>query len=196
MMRSFLAIDFPEKEKKILAGYSQTLRPLAPKVKWVSPQQMHVTLKFFGDLPQETIEKISTALPAVTSDFERFSLTLKGIGAFPNRYRPRVIWVGLGGETEALKTLQGKVENALLSLGIPGEDRPFQPHLTLGRNKIQELNEPLSQRLAQWPEKETDPFEVDALILYRSDLKPTGPLYTKLGQFPLSLHAPRGTDEG
>jgi RNA 2',3'-cyclic 3'-phosphodiesterase len=185
MIRSFLAIDFSEKEKEILSGYVKALRPVAPKVKWASPQQMHLTLKFFGDLSEETIKKISAALPAVTSDIDPFSLTLKGIGAFPNRYRPRVLWVGLGGETESLKGLQRKTEEALLPLGIPKEDRPFQPHLTLGRIKTQELNEPLSQRLAQWPEMETESFPIESLILYRSDLKPTGPIYTKLDRFPL-----------
>jgi RNA 2',3'-cyclic 3'-phosphodiesterase len=184
MIRSFLAIDFPKKEKEILAGYSEALHRIPSGIKWVSPHQMHLTLKFFGALTQETIDRVSLILSVLVSDFKKFELTLKGIGGFPNLYRPRVIWIGFGGETGTLINLQKKIDQALVPVGIPKEERAFKPHLTLGRNKASELNEPLYQGLAQWTEKETQPFSVEALILYRSDLKPTGAVYTRLAEFP------------
>jgi RNA 2',3'-cyclic 3'-phosphodiesterase len=183
MIRSFLAIDFPKAEKEIVAGYIEALRRIPSTVKWVNPYQVHMTLKFFGAISQETIDKIILNLSPVASDFKKFNLTLNGWGGFPNLYRPRVLWLGFGGETEVLKDLQKKSDQALLPLGIPKEERPFKPHLTLGRNKSNELNEALYQRLSQWPEKESRPFPVESLILYRSDLKPTGAVYTKLAEF-------------
>jgi RNA 2',3'-cyclic 3'-phosphodiesterase len=184
MIRSFLAIDFPKREKEIVAGYMEALRGIPSGIKWVSSYQIHLTLKFFGAITQETIEKISSTVSPFSLGFERFALTLKGIGAFPNLYRPRVIWMGFGGDTEILKELHEKIDQALMPLGIAKEERVFKPHLTLGRNKANELNELLVQRLTQWSEKETQPFPVEALTLYRSDLKPTGAIYTPLAEFP------------
>ncbi|HMK65297.1 MAG TPA: RNA 2',3'-cyclic phosphodiesterase [Thermodesulfobacteriota bacterium] len=185
MIRSFLAVDFPNPEKETVARYIEVLRRIPSSVKWVNPHQIHMTLKFFGAIPQETVDRIISELSPLASDFKNFKLTLKGLGGFPNLYRPRVIWLGLGGETVVLKDLQKKSDQALLPLGIPKEERPFRPHLTLGRNKSNELNEKLYQRLSQWPEEESPLFPVESLLLYRSDLKPTGAVYTKLAEFPL-----------
>jgi RNA 2',3'-cyclic 3'-phosphodiesterase len=184
MIRSFLAIDFPKQERDTVAGYIEALRRIPSGIRWVNPHRMHLTLKFFGAITQETIDRITLTLFAAALNIKRFELTLKGMGGFPNLYRPRVIWIGFGGETDILKDLQKKIDQALVPLGIPKEERAFKPHLTLGRNKDSELNEGLYQRLTEWPEKETQPFPVEALTLYRSDLKPTGAVYTKLAEFP------------
>ena len=118
--------------------------------------------------------------------YPRFKLTLKRLGAFPNLFRPRVIWLSLGGETEILQGLHQTLEQALVPLGIPKEDRPFQGHLTLGRNRENQVNEKLYQRLSEYLKEETAPFEVEELTLFRSDLKPAGPVYSKLKTFSLS----------
>ena len=97
MIRSFLAIEIPEDQKETVAGYIQELRQVPSKMKWVLPHQTHFTLKFFGSITSETVEKISQTLSLVVSEFPKFHLTLEGIGAFPNLFRPRVIWLGLGG---------------------------------------------------------------------------------------------------
>jgi 2'-5' RNA ligase len=185
MIRSFLAIDFPEKVKETIAAYSRALGRIPSGIKWVSPNQVHLTLKFFGSLPQESIDKMGSPLSEVASEYPGLKLTLKGIGAFPNLFRPRVVWIGLGGDLESLGKMQKAIDQALIPLGIPQEDRPFHPHLTLGRNKSNELNQGLYQELSRWPGEETPPFRVEALTLYQSDLKPTGPIYTPLGLFPL-----------
>lgn len=185
MIRSFLAIEFPESLKEIIAGYLKDLKQVPSKIKWISPGQSHLTLKFFGSISEELIGKVSQTLLKVLFDCPRIHLSLKGIGAFPNLFRPRVIWAGLGGETETLQEVYQAIEQALVPLGIPKENRPFHPHLTLGRNKLKEVNEPLYRLLRQWSNGESEPFVVQEVILFKSDLKPQGPVYTKLGVFPL-----------
>jgi 2'-5' RNA ligase len=185
MIRSFLAIQLPEPLKEVIVGYLKDLRQVHSPVKWVSAHQTHLTLKFFGSITNETVERISRTLVKVGSDYLQFNLALKGIGAFPNLFRPRVIWTGLGGDLKMLQGFYQVVEQALIPLGIPKEERPFHPHLTLGRNKINQVNEPLYKLLSNWSEKETPPFRVEEVVLFQSDLKPSGPVYTKLGIFPL-----------
>lgn len=186
MIRSFLAIEIPQKQIESLAGYLEDLKKVPSKIKWVVPHQVHLTLKFFGSLSQETIDRISQALVKKVSDYPPFTLSLKGIGAFPNLFRPRVIWLGLGGEIETLQMVSKGIEQSLFSIGIPREERPFHPHLTLGRNKLNQVNEPLYRLLAQWPKEETTSFSIEEVVLFRSDLKPGGPVYTKLAVFPLN----------
>lgn len=186
MIRSFLAIEFPESLKEIIADYLKDLKQVPSKIKWVSPGQSHLTLKFFGSISEELVEKISRTLLKALIECPWIQLSLKGIGAFPNLFRPRVIWAGLKGETEILQEVYQSIEQALVPLGIPKEDRPFHPHLTLGRNKLKEVNEPLYRLMTQWSKGESKPFVVKEVTLFRSDLKPTGPVYTQLGVFPLT----------
>ncbi len=189
MIRSFLAIELSEGQRKTVVEYLGELDRIPSRIKWVSPRQIHLTLKFFGSITQEDLEMISEALSPIIADSHRFQLTLKGLGAFPNLFRPRVIWLSLGGETEILQRLHQTIEQALVSLGIPKEDRPFRGHLTLGRNKDNQVNEGLYRRLSEWSAEETAPFEVEELILFRSDLKPAGPVYTKLKTFYLKKNS-------
>ncbi len=186
MIRSFLAIEISERLQATVADYIRDLKQIPSRIKWVSPGQTHLTLKFFGSITLDTIEKISQALSPVLSDYPQFYLTLKGLGAFPNLFRPRVIWLSLGGEIETLQGLHRTIEEFLVPLGIPKEDRPFRGHLTLGRNKDNQVNELLYKRLSQGGKDETAPFEVKNLVLFRSDLKPAGPEYSKLKTFLLS----------
>jgi 2'-5' RNA ligase len=161
MIRSFLAIELSEGLKKTVAEYIGELGQIPSKIKWVSHRQTHLTLKFFGSITQETLANISEALFPVIADYPRLQLTLKGLGGFPNLFRPRVIWLSLGGETENLQRLHQAIERALVPLGIPKEDRPFQGHLTLGRNKDNQVNEVLYQRLSKGLPEETVPFDVE-----------------------------------
>ena len=186
MIRSFLAIELSEGLKKTVAEYIRELGQVSSRIKWVSPHQTHLTLKFFGSITQETVENISRTLSPVLSDYPRFYLTLNKLGAFPNLFRPRVIWLSVGGETEILHGLHQTIEKAMVPLGIPKDERPFQGHLTLGRNKENQVDEKLYRKMSGWLKKETAPFEVQELILFRSDLKPAGPVYSKLNTFPLS----------
>ena len=186
MIRSFLAIDLPEPVKGRLADYIQRLNPGASGIKWVDPSRIHLTLKFFGSVSQETVESLAETTAQTVEGVIPFSLSLKGVGGFPHIRRPRVIWAGLGGDLAALKNLWPALEEAFFRMGIPREVRPFNPHLTLGRNKTGRPDEKLFLRLSNWDEEETAPFKIRELTLFRSDLKPGGPIYTAIKTFPLT----------
>jgi 2'-5' RNA ligase len=186
MIRSFLAIDLPPAVKERLAGIVALLKPGSSGIKWVNPDQVHLTLKFFGSLPQETVDRIVDTVAGPVKNSPSFTLNLRGVGGFPNIRRPRVIWAGLGGNLEALKDLWLRLEETFFGMGIPRETRPFNPHLTLGRNKTGEPNEKLFLRLSHWNEPESEPFMVRDLHLIRSDLKPGGPIYSVIQSFSLS----------
>lgn len=186
MIRSFLAVDLPRAVKDRLARYITLLKPETAGIKWVNPDQVHLTLKFFGAIPEETVTAIGPAVSRTVQGCPPFDLILQGVGGFPNIRRPRVIWAGLGGDREALKQLWLRLEDAFFVMGIPREERPFNPHLTLGRNKTGAPSETLFLRLANWKEPESEPFAIRELVLFRSDLKPGGPVYTVLNTFPFS----------
>lgn len=185
MLRSFLAIDLPTAIKERLAGQIRILSPGTSGIKWVDSGQIHLTLKFFGSISTEIVDKINEYTQIVTIKMKPFSLTLKGVGGFPHIRRPRIIWAGLSGNLEALLKLVEELEISYEQIGIAREDRSFHPHLTLGRNKTNQPNEKLFQRLSGWVEEESEPFGVEEIILYKSDLKPFGPVYSQIFSFPL-----------
>lgn len=183
MIRSFLAIDLPPVVKEQLERTLAVLKPGTTGIKWVNPEQMHLTLKFFGTIPPEMTDRLAEAVSGAVRTCRPLALTLKGVGGFPNIRRPRVIWAGLGGDRESLKSLWLLLEETFAGMGISKEIRPFNPHLTLGRNKTGEPNEKLYLRLSNWTEPEGDPFVVQNLQIYKSDLKPGGPIYTVIKSF-------------
>ena len=185
MFRSFLAIDLPTVIKERLAGQIRILNPGTSGIKWVDARQIHLTLKFFGSISTERLDKINEYTKQVTLKKKPFSLTIQGVGGFPHIRRPRIIWAGLSRDLEALLKLVEELEIAYEQIGIAKEDRSFHPHLTLGRNKTNQPNEKLFQRLSGWVEEESEPFGVEEIVLYKSDLKPFGPVYSKIFSFPL-----------
>ena len=184
MIRSFLAIDLPTDTKERLAGQIRILSPGTSGIKWVDARQIHLTLKFFGSISTDRVDKINEAAQKVTLKKKPFNLTLKGVGGFPHIRRPRIIWAGLSHDLEALLKLVEELEIVYEKIGIAREGRSFHPHLTLGRNKTNQPNEKLFQRLSGWVEEESEPFGVEEIILYKSDLKPFGPVYSKICSFP------------
>lgn len=186
MIRSFLAVDLPQAVKNRLLEVQALLKPGTSGIKWVKADQVHLTLKFLGAISEETAGQIAAALSRTVPGYRPFDLILQGVGGFPNIRRPRVIWAGLGGNREALKNLWLHLEEACFEWGIPRETRPFNPHLTLGRNRTGLPNEQLFLRLANWSEPDSGPFAVREVVLFRSDLKPGGPVYTVINTFPLT----------
>jgi len=185
LTRAFLAIDPPADIKDRLAGQIGVLSPGASGIKWVDPRQSHLTLKFFGSIAAEMEDKIKKSTQLVSLKNKPFGLTLKGVGGFPHIRRPRTIWAGISGDLERLLKLVDELEIIYEQIGIAREGRSFHPHLTLGRNKTNQPNDKVFQRLSGWEDEEPAPFEVGEIILYRSDLKPSGPVYSKICTFPL-----------
>jgi 2'-5' RNA ligase len=182
-IRAFIAIDLPAEAKDALREVSAALGGLVPRgavgtaaVRWVRPEQMHLTLRFLGDTPDERLPAILAALDGVAGRHAPFALRLSGVGCFPNARRPRVVWVGLAGEEAALLALKTDLDAALTPLGWPPEDKPFRAHLTLGRVKDEH-----AAANATWA-ADVPPLPVPAAALHliQSDLRPDGPVYTIL----------------
>lgn len=176
MLRLFIAIDLPEMVKdELLRAAAQMGRQLPDRaVRWVKPEQMHLTLRFLGDTAVSQLPDLQNQLTQLTSQYTPFRLHLNGVGAFPNRKRPRVVWVGLGGDVAQLQTMQVALEDRVVALGWSREKRPFSPHVTLGRvkdaKKVQALNWGVD--LAKMD------FAVTAVQLVQSELRPSGAVYT------------------
>lgn len=175
MIRTFVAIDLPEDIKADLASVIADLRRKNDRVRWVKPTGLHLTLKFLGDIPEQTAGPLSAELDAVARDFPPLSLAVEGLGAFPNLRRPRVVWAGLNGDLELLQKLASRVDKACTSYGAKPEKRPFQAHITIGRLKVPTVVD-LSKELRK------KDFSATEIVLYQSELLPTGARYTALNR--------------
>lgn len=133
MLRLFIAIDLPPAIKTLLRTLQGELRPRAPAVRWADPDGTHLTLLFLGATPEAMLEPVIGALHGVAAGAQPFELRTAALGAFPKPSQPRIVWLGVEGELAALGTLQAAVVDAVAPLGFRGEERPFAPHLTLGR---------------------------------------------------------------
>jgi 2'-5' RNA ligase len=154
-------------------------------VRWVNPEKIHLTLKFFGNIEESRIETIVESIREPVQATPPFALQVAGLGAFPQLKNPRVIWVGLVDETATLIPFQHELETRLDKSGFPREDRPFQPHLTLGRAKSTRGRDDLVGRIENHREEEFGTFQADRLTLFKSELAPSGPIYTRLMELRL-----------
>jgi 2'-5' RNA ligase len=193
-IRSFIAIELSDHARSELKRLQDRLRDIAPPktVRWTTPKNIHLTLHFLGDLPLDHAEKVSHTLRDVAVAHAPFTLNLSNLGCFPSTRRPRIVWVGLSGETEALVNLHRELgERLKQGIGFQPESRPYSPHLTIGR-----VNKGVSQRglsaLGQLLENEIPRvgelavLPVQGIHFIRSDLKPDGPVYTSLAHGNLS----------
>jgi 2'-5' RNA ligase len=185
MIRAFLAIEMPETLRPGLALVQGELKRSKADVRWVTPENIHLTLKFFGNVPDDEIETLALAAREVAQTEEPFQLKATIAGAFPSPRAPRVVWLGLGGDVVPLNRLYHRLEKAFADLGYPQENRAFNPHLTLGRVKSPANREKLAGMLEKLPPLDWPPFEVKELVLFQSVLSPKGSKYTPLKVIPL-----------
>jgi 2'-5' RNA ligase len=178
--RAFIAIDLPEGVKSFLSEAQEALKLYGFGVKWVRPQNIHLTLKFLGNIATADTDKIAEAMTLAARNCPVVSLAAKGIGVFPNPRRPRVIWAGLKGQVEILANLQQTLDAHLQDLGFPAETRAFKSHLTLGRVKGKISPARMKAAVDKLKEFESESFEINQVILFKSDLQPTGAVYTKV----------------
>ena len=184
-IRSFIAIELPEAVVGLLGKVQQDLKSLRLKAGWVRPQNIHLTLKFLGNIKTDDIEKIGGAMKEAAQDCGPFALTVGGIGFFPGIKRPRVVWVGVGGQTSLLFALQRNLDDRLAALDFPKEKRPFKGHLTLGRFKHSPASEAIRQVIEEYSDFGKEEFTIRRIVLFRSDLKPSGAVYSQLLQADL-----------
>lgn len=184
-MRCFIAIELSEAVKSTLSGIEEDLKKSKADVRWVKPDNVHLTLKFFGNIEEKKTEKIIEIMEGICNQYASFTIEIKGMGTFPNIKSPRVLWVGIEGN-DTLKTLQEEIENKMESIGFEREDRAFTAHLTLGRFRSSIEKEGLLKAV-KLHEKDTfvGSINVQSLSLIRSDLHPEGARYTKIIDIPL-----------
>ncbi|MCC6904913.1 MAG: RNA 2',3'-cyclic phosphodiesterase [Anaerolineae bacterium] len=190
--RLFVALELPADVQTALGRLRRTLESKSPAraVRWVQPSGIHLTLKFLGDVPSGEVSTLAETLRRAAAGHSAFELEAGGLGCFPNRHRPSVLWVGLGGALAELNALQSSVEIALADSGFEAEERGFSPHLTLARTsrtaplrEIEALAALLDLPAAQKPLVR---WRVGAFSLMRSELRREGAIYTALHHIPLS----------
>ena len=182
-MRTFIAIDLPKEIKDSLAILKEQLMASGADVKWVEPQNIHLTLKFLGEVDEKKLEKIITILEEVAKNKNSFSLSISSLGAFPKLDYPRVIWLGIDEGDKESKEIAKELEEKIAKIGIPKEDKPFSSHITIGRTKSTLNREKLVQNLktlAGGFGKRNLACRVTKIILFKSTLTPKGPIYEAL----------------
>jgi 2'-5' RNA ligase len=187
LIRAFVAVEVPESVRNQAGALVRSI-PSVLGVRWVRPEAMHLTLAFLGEQRPDFIESAKTALAPVGLDHSRFKARLSGLGAFPNPKRARVVWAGMNAGQDEVCRLQRAVVAALVRIGFVPESRKFSPHLTLGRLKV-----PADVSAVTAVRFESDLFPVDRFVLFRSELRPEGPRYSRLGDYPLSGQSPLAT---
>ncbi len=173
MIRAFIAIAIPDAVKASIGAAVTELRERNRGIRWVKPEGLHLTLKFLGDIPEETMPPFSVDLDKVSGVSRPLSFSLAGFGAFPDVKRPRVVWVGLDGDIAELATLAKSIDRVCAKYGIAEERRPFSGHITLGRLKIPTMVDLDIGAV-------TGMFMASEVLLYRSVLSPGGAQYTAL----------------
>jgi 2'-5' RNA ligase len=184
-IRSFIAFELPDAVMSLLDTVQQELKSLRLKARWVRPANIHLTLKFLGDINPGRIDDIGAAMADAAADCPALALAVGGIGFFPGVRRPRVIWLGLGGQIQPLLNLQRNLEDRLAALGFAKEKRSFKAHLTLGRMRDAVDPALIGRAAEQYAELGNQQFTADRMILFRSDLQPSGAVYSQLRQVGL-----------
>ena len=185
-MRTFIAIELPEDIRNILSDIQNELKQTRADVKWINPKNVHLTLKFLGEIEQDLVKKINPIIDEIAKRSPCSNLYLSNLSAFPKIQYPRVIWVGVTNDQGVIEIAKD-LEKQLIKIGIPAESRPFTTHITLGRvrsglnrkvlvEKLELLNKSL---LSRQPE-----FKVYDLTLFKSTLTPQGPIYEVIFRCP------------
>jgi 2'-5' RNA ligase len=192
-MRIFVGLDLDDEIRERMARFIADMRALAPDVRWVAPESLHVTLKFIGEKPDEVVKQVQEQISSIS--VTSFDLSFRGCGFFPSAKSARVFWIGIEAGT-GLARLASQVEDELVGIGIPKEARAFSPHLTLARaesgapgrrkdDKSNKLFARLQEKLTEIPAPEFGTMSAREFFLYRSQLSSQGSRYTKVARFGL-----------
>lgn len=182
-IRSFIALELNDEVRENLKELLNALQQTDAAVKWVEVENLHLTLKFLGEVPEGQIADITEALRAVAQATAPFEFTVRRAGGFPDLRRPRVLWVGVD-EVPTLMKLQRMVEAGMEQLGFPPERRAYHPHITIGRVKAPAGIEKVTAILNEHKNAIFGTVAAEHLTLFRSDLSRKGPTYTPLAQLP------------
>jgi len=192
-IRAFIAVEIDPEIRQKISELISCLKKSEADVKWITEDQMHLTLKFLGNIDEGRIQEISGVLSSISHDFKAFEITLSNIGAFPNLNHPRVIWIGIDKGADLLKTLAGKIDAELeklgfhpsTSLGTGKETREFKAHLTLGRVRTSKNMPQLVKLLSATQFTPETGVKISELILFQSTLTLKGAIYSMLSKIKL-----------
>jgi 2'-5' RNA ligase len=184
--RTFIAVRIPEGVRRKLMEIERELMGSGADVKWVSAENLHITLKFIGPVEPNRVEAAARAVESAVQGITAFEVHLAGVGAFPKVSRPSVVWVGTGRGGEELKSLAERVESACEREGFEREPRPFSPHITIGRVKSPKGLDALAVGLERLRMAEAGSFPVEEVAVMKSELRPSGPVYSELAGFILA----------
>jgi RNA 2',3'-cyclic 3'-phosphodiesterase len=184
-IRAFIAIELPDEIRAGIGQAQAATRATGLRGAWVRPENIHLTLKFLGDIGSAEIETIAETIAEACKLYEPFQLTVRGMGVFPGADRPRVLWVGVGGQVDVLEKLQHSLAQQLAGCGYPDEKRRFSAHLTIARFKGSVATQVLLQAIQAQAAFETQAFVAREIILFQSVLKPSGAVYSPLRRVAL-----------
>jgi 2'-5' RNA ligase len=186
-IRSFLAFELPSDIRQTLSAISEDGRAARLKIRWIRVANIHLTVVFMGDVEEAQIGPIREVVRGVCDQYAPFYIQVNGAGMFGSRRSPRVLWVGLGADVDRMSSFRDDLQKGLAPFGIKEERRPFTPHLTLGRfRKGAYADGRLDDLLSKYQALNGSECILRELALFKSDLKPDGAVYTRLGQWPLS----------
>lgn len=193
MLRSFIALEVPPHIQKAIAAQTESLQRTLPRplVRWVAAHNIHLTLQFLGDVSPANLDLLAQALRSEAASHPAFEVSVGQVGAFPTPRRPRVIWVGLNAPA-ALLSLHRGIQTVTARMGYPPEERTFSPHLTIGRVQqnasAAELHK-IQAALEGTQVGALGSFRVEAVVVFKSDLQPPAPVYTRLHTLPLAANS-------
>ena len=179
-MRTFLAVEIPRQIRKKINNFIEEEKSKGLPIKWVKFENLHITLKFLGEIDENKKEEITPAIKELCKKYVRFNMNLQGLGCFPDPGNPRVLWIGVAQGNGMLCDIARELEEKISHLGFKKEKR-FHAHLTIGRiKKFCKVDDILAKNI------KTDAFSVDSITLFKSALKPEGPVYQELEKFTFS----------
>ncbi len=183
-MRSFISIDIEKKDvvEKILEIEKQ-LNETGASLKLVEPENLHITIKFLGEISEKDIPLIKRILEKNAKLFDPFEIQLEGIGAFPSMSHPRVIWIGVSENREKLSNLANGISIDLDKAGFRREEKPFHPHITIAR--VKRYNSQLKKKILQYRDNSFGKIVINKIRLKKSTLTPQGPIYTTIFEIPI-----------
>jgi len=187
MIRAFIAIDLPDDVRVAIDDAQTRLKQahVGVKISWTKVENLHLTLQFLGYIEEEVVERIGSALQEVTVQHPLFEVPVCGTGAFPDKNRPRVLWVGCDDSEGRLAALAKAVQAAMRPLGFEPEQREFSAHLTLGRVRSPRPDAALTKALDSFKDTAFGALRAQAVHLFKSELHPEGSIYTKLSSHVL-----------
>ena len=186
VIRTFVAVLIAEDLKKKMSEVQEQVKKLAPDVKWVAPENFHVTMKFLGSVREDELAEVCAAVEEAVSPFSPFELSISGLGAFPSPARARVVWIGIEKGREQLSGLASAIDERLAGLGFEKEDKAFKAHVTIGRVKTSRFLKKLAEEIGSVDADNLGTQQVSSVVIMQSELLREGPVYSPLSVCKLS----------